>query len=76
MFFKSLEPSHVLLAIGLKPEEAHGSLRISFGRFTTEDEIDYFLEKLPPIIERLRKISPLKKGVKYMFDDACETNNH
>jgi cysteine desulfurase len=73
---KSLEPSHVLLAIGLKPEEAHGSLRISFGRFTTEEEIDYFLEKLPSIIERLRKISPLKKGVKYMFDDACETNNH
>ena len=41
----SLEASHVLLAIGLKPEEAHGSLRISFGRFTTEEEIDYFLEK-------------------------------
>ena len=73
---KSLEASHVLLAIGLRPEEAHGSLRISFGRFTTEDEIDYFLEKLPPIIERLRKMSPLKKGVKYMFDDTSETNHH
>jgi len=65
---KSLEPSHVLLAIGLKPEEAHGSLRATVGRFTTEDDVDYFLEKLPPIIERLRKMSPLKKGVKYMFD--------
>ena len=73
---KSLEASHVLLAIGLKPEEAHGSLRISFGRFTTEEEIDYFLEKLPPIIERLRKMSPLKKGVKYMFDETSEINHH
>ena len=73
---ESLEASHVLLAIGLKPEEAHGSLRISFGRFTTEEEIDYFLEKLPPIIERLRKMSPLKKGVKYMFDETSESEHH
>ena len=58
---KSLEPSHVLLAIGIKTEDAHGSLRISVGRFTTEEEVDYFLKKLPPIIERLRKMSPLKK---------------
>ncbi len=69
---KSLEASHVLLAIGLKPEEAHGSLRISMGRFTTEEDIDYFLEKLPPIIERLRKMSPLKKGVKYIFDETAD----
>ena len=58
---KSLDPSHVLLAIGLEPEEAHGSLRASLGRFTTEEDVDYFLEKLPSVIERLRKISPLKK---------------
>jgi len=57
---KSLDPSHVLLAIGLKPQEAHGSLRVTIGRFTTEEDIDYFLEKLPPIIDRLRKMSPLK----------------
>ena len=57
---KSLDPSHVLLAIGLKPHEAHGSLRVTVGRFTSEDDVDYFLEKLPPIIKRLRKISPLK----------------
>lgn len=69
---KSLDPSHVLLAIGLRPEEAHGSLRATVGRFTTEDDVNYFLEKLPPIIERLRKMSPLKKGVQYMFDK----NNH
>ena len=61
---KSLDPSHVLLAIGLEPQEAHGSLRITVGRFTTEEDVDYFLEKLPPIIERLRKMSPLKKGKK------------
>ncbi len=58
---KSLDPSHVLLAIGLKPHEAHGSLRVTVGRFTTEDDVNYFLEKLPPIINRLRKISPLTK---------------
>ncbi len=73
---KSLEASHVLLAIGLKPEDAHGSLRITLGKFTTEEEVNYFLEKLPPIIERLRKMSPLKKGVKYMFDQVCEDDHH
>jgi cysteine desulfurase len=58
---KSLDPSHVLLAIGLKPEDAHGSLRISLGRFVSEEDVDYFLKKLPNVVERLRKISPLKK---------------
>ncbi|MHA1192949.1 MAG: cysteine desulfurase family protein [Promethearchaeota archaeon] len=58
---KSLDPSHVLLAIGLTPQDAHGSLRVSLGRFTTEDEVEYFLRKLPPIIERLRKMSPLTR---------------
>ncbi|MHA2006728.1 MAG: cysteine desulfurase family protein [Promethearchaeota archaeon] len=67
---KSLDPSHVLLAIGLKPEEAHGSLRVSIGRFTTDEDVNYFLEKIPSVIERLRKLSPLKKGVKYMFSDS------
>jgi cysteine desulfurase len=67
---KSLEPSHVLLAIGIKTEDAHGSLRITLGRFTTEEEVDYFLEKIPPIIERLRKMSPLNKDTKYMFDNS------
>lgn len=73
---KSLDPSHVLLAIGLKPEEAHGSLRVSIGRFTTEEDINYFLKKLPPVIERLRKMSPLKKGVKYMFTDSSHNHHH
>jgi cysteine desulfurase len=55
----SLEPSHVLLSIGCPPEIAHGSLRVSLGRFTTEADIDYFLEVFPPIVERLRAMSPV-----------------
>lgn len=55
-----LEPSHVLLAIGLKPQQAHGSLRISLGRWTTEKEIAYLIKVLPNIIKKLRKISPFK----------------
>ena len=55
----SLEPSHVLLSIGCPPEIAHGSLRISMGRFTTEEHVDYFLEVFPPIVEKLRQMSPL-----------------
>jgi len=55
----SLEPSHVLLAIGLDHATAHGSLRITLGRWTTEADIDYFLEKLPPVVEKLRAMSPL-----------------
>ena len=55
----SLEPSHVLLAIGLKPEEAQGSLRITLGRDNTYEDVEYLLEKLPPIIENLRKTHPL-----------------
>jgi cysteine desulfurase len=58
---KSLDPSHVLLAIGLYPQDAHGSLRVTIGRFTTEDDIDYFLEKLPRVVKRLREMSPLTK---------------
>ena len=55
----SLDPSHVLLAIGLDHETAHGSLRVTLGRHTTDAEADYFLKELPPIIERLRMMSPL-----------------
>ena len=55
----SLDPSHVLLAIGLPHELAHGSLRLTLSEFTTEEDIDYLLEKLPPIVERLRQMSPL-----------------
>jgi cysteine desulfurase len=53
----SLEPSHVLLATGVGPELAHGSIRFSLGRETTEEEIDYVLAVLPGVIERVRKMS-------------------
>lgn len=55
----SLEPSHVLLTIGVPVEQAHGSLRLSIGRDTTDEDVDYILEKLPSIVERLRMMSPL-----------------
>lgn len=55
----SLDPSHVLLALGLPHAIAHGSLRLSFGDDTTEEEIDYILETVPPIVRRLREMSPL-----------------
>ena len=55
----SLDPSHVLLALGLVHETAHGSLRISLSDETTEEDVDYILEVLPGIVERLRAMSPL-----------------
>ncbi len=55
-----LEPSYVLLAIGLDPREAHGSLRVTLGRWTKEEDVDYFLGVLPGIIKKLREISPFK----------------
>ena len=55
----SLDPSHVLLALGLPHEVAHGSLRLSFGDYNTMEDVDYILEILPQIIERLRNMSPL-----------------
>jgi cysteine desulfurase len=57
----SLEPSHVLRAMGLPYTAAHGTVRFSFSRFNTRDEIDFILEKLPPVIATLRKISPYWK---------------
>jgi len=54
----SLEPSHVLLAMGIPAETAHGSLRMSLGKYTSDEEIDKVLAVLPPIVEKLRKISP------------------
>lgn len=55
----SLDPSHVLLAMGLPHEIAHGSLRLTLSEFTTEEEIDYVLDLLPQIVQRLRDMSPL-----------------
>ncbi|MGL4981783.1 MAG: cysteine desulfurase family protein, partial [Treponemataceae bacterium] len=55
----NLDPSHVLLATGLGPEAAHGSIRFSFGKYNTMEEVDYIIKELPPIVDRLRKMSTI-----------------
>ena len=57
-----LEASHVLLAIGLKPQNAFGSLRLSLGKYSTEEEVDYTINVVPKAVERLREISPFKNS--------------
>lgn len=58
----SLEPSHVLIAMGLTHELSHGSLRFSLGRSNTTEDVEYLIEELPPIVERMRAMSPLYAG--------------
>ena len=58
----SLDPSHVLLALGLPHEIAHGSVRLTLGDDTTEEDVDYVIEVLKKTAERLRAMSPLYKG--------------
>jgi cysteine desulfurase len=60
----SLEPSHVLRAMGVPFTAAHGSVRFSLSKYNTEEEIDFIIEKLPPIIKRLRELSPFWKKIK------------
>ncbi len=57
----AVEPSHVLTAIGLAPEDARATLRLSLGHQNTDEEIDFALETIPPVIERLRLMSPTYK---------------
>ncbi|MCX9014796.1 MAG: cysteine desulfurase NifS [Candidatus Methanoperedens sp.] len=57
----SLEPSHVLMALGLKPEEAHGSLRLTLGTGNTQEDVDYVVSVLPGIVGKLRMMSPLAR---------------
>jgi cysteine desulfurase len=57
----AVEPSHVLMALGLAPEDARATLRLSLGHQTTKEEIDFALETIPPVIERLRQLSPTYK---------------
>ncbi|WP_456475830.1 cysteine desulfurase family protein [Candidatus Pyrohabitans sp.] len=64
----TLEPSHVLTAIGLSHAEAHGSLRITLGRFTTPEDVQQLLDVLPGVVKRLRDISPFKGS----FEDYVE----
>ena len=57
----SLEPSYVLLALGLDHSTAHGSVRMTLSKDTNDEDIDYVLEKFPPIVEKLRSMSPFYK---------------
>jgi len=59
---ESGEASPVLLALGIPQQKAHGSLRLTLGRENTDEDVDYLLEKLPPVIEELRRMSPLYPG--------------
>ncbi len=61
----SLDPSHVILALGMPYEVAHGSLRFTLGHSTTKEDIEYVLETLPPLVEKLRAISPVRVDAKY-----------
>jgi cysteine desulfurase len=67
----SLEPSHVLLAMGVHPGVAQGSIRFSLGRGNTEKDVDYVLEKLPPIVERLRAMSMFSPENPYPEEMSC-----
>ncbi|TAN61593.1 cysteine desulfurase NifS [bacterium] len=60
----SLEPSHVLLALGVPVENSHGSVRFSLGKGNTAEDVDFLIEVMPPIVERMRSMSPLYAGIK------------
>ena len=72
----SLEPSHVMLSMAVPQTYAHGSIRFSFSIYNTEEDVDAVLRELPPIIERLRAISPFADGKPLFGMDACETHKH
>ena len=69
----SLDPSHVLLAMGLDHATAHGSLRLSLSKLTTDDEVDYFLAEFPAIVARLRSMSPLYATRGNQSSQRCES---
>ena len=73
----SLEPSHVLRAMGVPFTAAHGSIRFSLSRYNTEEEVDFTIEKIPPIITRLRELSPssqnkidIRLGILFCFSSS------
>ncbi len=66
---RTLEPSHVLKAMGLTNEESNGSLRLTLSRFNTEEEIDYVLDVLPKVVKKLRRISPFDKLIDRVFKE-------
>lgn len=63
----TLDPSHVILSLGLPYEVAHGSVRFSLGHSTTEEDVDYVIETLPPLVEKLRSLSPVRVDEKYFL---------
>lgn len=75
----SLEPSHVLLSMGIPHEIAHGSIRLTLGTGNTEEDVDYFLDTMGPIVERFRSMSPLSEEIDYnknikdhgIFQSSC-----
>lgn len=69
---RNLKPSHVLLALGIRPYEAHGSLRFTISKYTKRAELNYTVQELAKIIKELRAISPLKKGVNYEIRGVSE----
>ena len=70
---KTLEPSYVQLAMGVKHEEAHGSLQFTFGRWSTDEDVDLVLDVLPGIVKKLRDMSALRPGMEY---DKSEFGHH
>jgi cysteine desulfurase len=72
----SLEASHVLLAIGLKHEMAHGTIRFSLSKYTTEEEIRYTIIKAKEVVDKLRAMTPLKAGVEYTTDYCEDEHDH
>ena len=65
----SLDPSHVLLALGMPHEIAHGSLRLSLCEYNTMEEVDYILEKVPEVVKVLRQMSPVWQ---HMMENAAD----
>jgi len=72
----SLEPSHVLMSMAVPQTYAHGSIRFSLSVYNTQEEVDYIISQFPPIIERLRAISPFADGKPLFGMEACESHNH
>lgn len=72
----SLEPSHVLMSMAVPQTYQHGSVRLSLSVYNTQEEVDYTIRELPPIIERLRAISPFADGKPLFGMDACEPHKH
>ncbi len=73
---KTLAPSHCLMSMGISEAEAHGALQLTLGRENTQAQIDRFVEVLPPIVEKLRAMSPLSKDVPYELFENEEHEHH